>query len=99
MSCHRYWVTVTAVNCASRIQSQAAAIPLYDPRTFEATVTLPAGVNCNTWITDNQAVKISSLEAMIRQTLNGNVCQAPSVRCTAGSALSCGADSTRATYR
>ena len=97
-SCNSYWVTVTAVNCASRIQSQAAAIPIYDPRTFEAIIALPAGVNCNTWISTNQATKVSSLEAMIRQTLNGDVCRAPSVRCTVGSALSCGADSTKATY-
>ncbi len=99
MTCSSYWVTIAAVNCASHIQSQAVAIPVYDSRTFEVAITLPAGMTCNTWINDRQDIKISSLEATIHSTLNGDVCQAPSVRCTIGSALTCGADSTKATYK
>ena len=98
MSCNSYWVTVTVVNCASRIQSQAVAIPLQDPRTFEATIVLPAGVVCRTWINNRQDIKISSLESTVRSTLNGEVCRFPSVRCTVGSALTCGADSSEVNY-
>lgn len=98
MTCNSYWVTVTAVNCASRIQSQAVAIPLQDPRTFEATIALPAGMNCSAWISDRHDIKVSSLEAAIHSILNGDVCRAPSVRCTVGSALACGANSNEAEY-
>ncbi len=98
-ACNSYWVTVTAVNCASRIQSQAVPISVYDPRTFEAIIALPAGVTCASWIADGQDIKITSLEAMIRSTLNGAQCQVPSVRCTVGSTLTCGTDATKANYR
>lgn len=98
MTCQSYWVTVTAVNCASRIQSQVSRIALQDPRTYEAIISLPTNVACNAWIADRQATKISSLEAMILSTLNGEVCGYPSVRCTVGSSLLCGADETKATF-
>ncbi len=83
------------MNCAFRIQSQAIAIPIYDSRTFEAIITLPDDIVCNMWVNDS---KISSLEAIIRSTLNGNLCRAPSVRCTVGSVLTCVADPSEATY-
>lgn len=98
MTCQSYWVTITAINCASRIQSQPELIGLQDPRTFEATLSLPTGVTCSDWIADNSAVKINSLEDTIRSTLNGDICRQPSVRCTVGSQFTCGGDQTKATF-
>ena len=97
-TCQSYWVTVTAVNCASRIQSQVSAIPLQDPLTYESILSLPDGVVCSTWINDQRATKIMSLENLVRSTLNGDTCGMPSVQCTVNSDLLCGVDPTKATF-
>ena len=97
-TCNSYWVTVTAVNCASRIQSQPEALGVQDPRTLEVTLTLPSGVTCGTWVNDDQAAKIMRMEDLILSTLNGDTCSSPSVRCTVGSTLTCGTDPSKATF-
>ena len=98
-NCQSYWVTVTAVNCASRIRSQAFAIGLQEPRTFGVSFSLPAGRQCTTWINDNLGIKINQVDTAILDVLNGDVCQMPSVRCAIDTRLFCTSDSTEVTYQ
>lgn len=97
-TCQSYWVTVTAVNCASRIQSQAAAISVQNPLAFEIAFRLPAGMECSIWTKDMQDAKITSLENAVLLTLNGDLCRMPSVQCSTGSAFMCGDNPMEVTF-
>lgn len=86
-TCQAYWVTATAVSCASRIRSEAAFIGVNDPDQFEAVINLGSGGPCSKWLTINLEQKHRDAQKFVIEALN-DAC-GYEVQCTANTTFLC----------
>ena len=93
-ACQVYWVTVTAVNCGSRVRSEAALVDVFSPAEFMATIVI-SGVPCGQWTNTDVGSKQREVQDFILQTLAS--C-GYSISCMGNSTFSCQA-STIVNYR
>lgn len=89
--CTSYWVTVTAVHCASRVSSEPQQIGLYQPMQFNFDIMIED--ICNNWISENTTEKINDTQNEVLSTLRGQPCDIE-VPCIADSQWKCSDDDT-----
>ena len=92
--CQRYWVTVSSVNCGSKITSSPREIGLQEEAHFRFFIILDMGDSCSTWVQQEQ--NLAEVERAVATELEN--CSLD-VMCSADNGLSCGSNHTDAVYR
>ena len=88
-SCLQYWVTVTSVNCGSRIDSSPERINLKEPKDFQISIMLGKNEHCESWITrNNRNLILLDIKRGIREQLASDDCNL-NVSCIANDRLDC----------
>ena len=90
-TCQAYWVTTTAINCGSRVESRPASIEVNDPMNFTTLLDLGQYGPCQSWVATNLTSKQSDLRNFIVGVLNDE-CRYL-VTCTIDDTFSCEDDS------
>ena len=87
-----YWVTVTSINCGSRIDSNPKLINLKEPVDFRFNIILNSDLECNVWLSKNKNQTLVYLQQEIYSQFTFSQCDLH-VPCIANSALRCDSNS------